>query len=104
MTNKEFQKHFENRVTMSRETLIEKAKEYASKIDRMHNFVRAGAILDCSREEACLSFAVKHFVSIQDMVKSGQPFSEITIEEKLGDMINYMILLEAMLLENSIKS
>ena len=104
MTNKDFQKHFEHRVLLSRETLIEKAKEYASKIDRMHNFVRAGAVLNCTREEACLAFAVKHFVSIQDMVNYKGPFSELVIQEKLGDMINYMILLEAMLLENSEKS
>ena len=60
-------------------------------------------------ERALIGMAVKHFVSIMDMVDevayarqslntSNLPKDKY-VEEKIGDMINYLILLEAMIKE-----
>jgi hypothetical protein len=41
--------------------------------------------------------ATKHLVSVMDMVESGDEYDPEYIYEKIGDMINYLILLEGLL-------
>jgi len=42
---------------------------------------------------------VKHLVSVFDLIEGRIPTSQEMIDEKIGDMINYLILLEAVLKE-----
>lgn len=83
-------------------TLILKGDEYSTQSDRLHNFTRAAmkrAASDgklYSREESIVWMSLKHEVSIEDIiqkVKNGELVSNQMIEEKLGDKINYDILL-----------
>jgi hypothetical protein len=39
----------------------------------------------------------KHLVSIKDIVSDNVPITDQLVSEKIGDVINYLILLEAML-------
>lgn len=39
----------------------------------------------------------KHLVSIKDIVADNKPVNPAVVSEKIGDIINYLILLEAML-------
>jgi len=92
----------ENRLKMIKKILVAKGAEYAPGADRLHNFNRAALILGRTREEALIGMWTKHLVSILDIVdsiKTKKP-SVALIEEKLGDAINYLILLEAMLKED----
>jgi len=87
------------RLDKIKSVLQAKGKEYVSGSDRYHNFNVAARVLGTSREEALLGMAVKHYVSILDIIEQPGRFSDEMIDEKIGDMINYLILLEGMLLE-----
>ena len=45
----------------------------------------------------------KHLVSIKDIVADNKPVDATVVSEKIGDVINYLILLEAMLNEQGEK-
>jgi hypothetical protein len=102
MTNKEFDVILEQRITLMRQVLQKKAGEYASLDDRLHNFKRAAQVLGTTSEKALLGMLVKHLVSLFDIVDSWQDkkCSIEMLDEKIGDTINYAILLEALLKES----
>lgn len=79
-------------------TLSVKAKEYVRGEDRLHNFNRGAEISGISRERVLHGFMLKHFISyldILDDIDKGKAPSDDLIDEKIGDIINYFILLEA---------
>lgn len=87
------------RCDLARETLMAKGREYSSETDRLHNFKRAGRVMNCTPEKALLGFLTKHLVSIFDMVDAldkGAPIDPKMKEEKLGDVCAYVILLDAL--------
>ena len=86
------------RLKSSKRVLGSKAKEYA-KGDRLYNFKRAAEILRKSPEDALLGMFMKHLVSVIDLVEGTLEASDHMIDEKIGDAINYLILLEAVLKE-----
>jgi hypothetical protein len=62
----------------------------------------AGLISGSTPEKALWGLAMKHLVSIVDIVdglEAGRVPAVALSDEKLGDMINYLILLEALLAE-----
>ena len=79
--------------------LLAKGKEYAKEGDRYHNFKVAARVLGTTQEKALLGMMIKHWVSILDIIEEPGNWSDEVIDEKIGDMINYLILLEGMLLE-----
>ena len=87
------------RLSKIKSVLLAKGKEYAKEGDRYHNFNVAARVLGSSREKALLGMMMKHYVSILDIIEKPCSFSDEMIDEKIGDMINYLILLEGMLLE-----
>ena len=100
MTNEMFKVMVDRRFEKCRETLIKKASEYApDDDDRLHNFNIGAAYLDCSAERYALNLLTKHLVSIRDMVASGY-WDEERIDEKIGDAMNYLLLLEAIMKED----
>lgn len=84
-------------------TLAYKAEEYATDKDRFHNFKVAGRIGNKTPEQALKGMMLKHEVSVQDMIGWSQTAPEkITralIDLKLGDNINYLLLLEGLFRE-----
>ena len=95
MNTVEFDEVVEFRIGKIKEILQEKAKEYASKDDdRLHNFNIAARVNNTTREKALWGMATKHFVSVMDMIDKEEIPSKYMIEEKIGDAINYLILLE----------
>ena len=100
MTNEAFQTILEGRIDAMRKTLASKAKEYAGPTDRLHNFKRAAGLLEGHPAEALQGMLVKHWVSIMDLVANAQSGLHVdVINEKLGDAVNYLVLLEAILKE-----
>ena len=97
----DFNKVIEHRLSECKRILIEKAKEYAKgDDDRMHNFNRAAQITDECREKALFGFFLKHLVSVMDIVDDMNKNpnyipAKPLVEEKCGDAINYLLLLEA---------
>lgn len=100
MSNDTFKGLVDRRFEKCRETLIKKASEYSpDDDDRLHNFNLGAAYLGCAAEWYALNLLTKHLVSIRDMVASGY-WDEETIDEKIGDAINYLLLLEAIMKED----
>ena len=77
--------------------LQSKADEYASDKSFSYNFERASKINNESPKKALWGMASKHLVSVIDMIESESKFDDDYIDEKIGDMINYLILLEGIL-------
>ena len=99
MTTEHFDRVIEYRLSECKRVLIEKAKEYAKgDDDRMHNFNRAAQVTGECREKALFGFFLKHLVSVMDIIdemnKNHMPNQDL-VEEKIGDSINYLLLLEA---------
>lgn len=113
MNQKEFEQILERRIGRIRITLESKNKEYASDSDKLHNFKRAGKMENCTPEKALVGMMAKHIVSLLDIVDYINDYEEgaleeiclgkgLTVgmlEEKIGDTVNYLILLEAMIKE-----
>lgn len=76
-----------------------KNAEYASTDDVFSNFKRAagGLSYHCKEEQVAWEYAVKHLQSLKDMIASNNPCSPETIDEKIGDVIAYMLLIKGML-------
>lgn len=105
MTNEEFETIKNGCIAEINRVLGNKAREYSSKQDRLHNFNEAKKIMRCNtREYALLGMLNKHTVSVTDLIlkyeKEGILPNENTLEEKIGNSINYLILLKACFLED----
>lgn len=104
MTPLMFRKVLEERLGKIRSVLDSKAGEYARGNDRLHNFKRVAEVKRITPAEACIDGFCKHLVSILDMVDDQAKGSAWTLaiwEEKIGDAINYLILLEALIKEDA---
>jgi len=99
MTREEFSKRVEKRIDLVRQTLLTKHKEYAKDDNVFRNFDEAagGFSLHSTSAEVLWSYMTKHLVSIKDIVAENKSADTAVISEKIGDVINYLILLEAML-------
>lgn len=101
MNNEDFEALIFKRKERISLILSSKAVEYA-RGDRLSNFKEAAEFLHCTPEKALLGFVTKHMIALRDFVEDlekGHCASGEQWDEKLGDIINYMILLEALLEE-----
>lgn len=103
MTHETFEKLLAQRLEKIKATLASKATEYAT-LDRLHNFSRAADITGETAAQVCIGFFVKHLVSLLDIVDETAEgnFAKLTrpiLDEKIGDAINYLILLEAIFVQ-----
>jgi hypothetical protein len=99
LSKQEFDKYFEKRIELTYSVLSGKQKEYGDgEKDILHNFNTGATIANLTREEVLDGFMLKHYISYRDIVNNiskGTLPSEELLEEKVGDMINYLILFEA---------
>lgn len=105
MTESEFDKIVEERISKIRYLLLVKGKEYRRNNDVFHNFNSAARVENITPQRALHGFMLKHFVSYQDMLTDldkGKNIDGAIIDEKLGDLIVYFILQEALLKEKAI--
>jgi len=105
MNSEEFKKVVDGCIENIKKVLESKSQEYSSKDDKLHNFVEATKIMRCKTKEfALLGMLNKHLVSIIDMVEKYEKYGilpdENMVEEKIGDGINYFVLLKACFLED----
>ena len=104
MKTNDFNKVVENRLDLIKTTLIQKAKEYADSENdnRLHNFDKGTLFTGKKREDVLLGFAMKHWISVTDILdnmdKGILPTKEF-LNEKLGDWTTYMVLLEASIID-----
>jgi len=93
----QFAQVLKERLRKIEEILGKKAEEYAKNNDRYHNFNVAARIGNTTPEKALLGMMMKHFVSVMDLIEDPESATFDLIDEKCGDLINYLILLEGML-------
>lgn len=82
--------------------LFSKSKEYASDVDRLANFKQPVSMMDSNPAEVCLWYDMKHVASLSKIVreiKDGQLPTQEMLEEKIGDYLNYGLLLYACIME-----
>lgn len=94
MQNKTFNDIVEARLGKIRETLSRKQAEYADDSERFKNFKDVASMEGQTCEQALLGMANKHWAVVHDWIKTGKIPNQTEVDEKLGDWINYMILLE----------
>jgi len=102
MNSKDFEKVIEKRVSKCYELLGVKAKEYATS-DRLHNFKVAAVLSGESPIKALGGMMKKHTVSVYDLIEAVNRGEDIPLEmwdEKIGDHINYLLLLWAAIVED----
>ena len=102
MNREEFDKIIEERINKIREVLLSKGKEYQRNDNVFHNFERGSNITGNSREKVMWGFALKHLISFMDILDDCEKYKYPSIElleEKVGDIINYLILEEASIKE-----
>jgi hypothetical protein len=127
MNSVEFNKIVKRRCELIETVLSKKEEEYATDNNRLHNFYVAAELLDCTPPEALMGMMSKHVYSVIDMLvangidpslfemlikdifrdskelsnkessKKGKALTFEHLDEKIGDTINYLILLEGML-------
>jgi len=98
----EFNKLVMTRLNKCEDVLCSKAKEYSTEEDSLHNFKVAGRARGMSAVKALDGMMTKHLVSMWDMIEqmdSDQSYvpSRELVSEKLGDMVNYILLLEGLI-------
>ena len=104
MTNEFADKLIEERLQKIKNTLQVKAKEYVRGDDRMHNFNVGSVINNSPREVVLHGFLLKHLISYFDMIDDisvGKIPTNEYVDEKIGDIINYLILLEMSIKEKN---
>ena len=94
------------RIGKIRDILIQKGNEYDTEEERFHSFNTAAKKYNKTPERIAHEWWTKHYVSFLDMLDAledkGPLRNRITsklIDDKIGDMINYLILIEGMLKE-----
>jgi hypothetical protein len=96
MTNEQFMIEVENSHNRSKKLLIKKEKEYSNGRDRLEQFHRAGAAQNIKPTEALMGMATKHFTAMADMVKNPLDYSLKEWDERITDLRNYTLLLDAL--------
>ena len=99
MDSEQFNNIVDQRLSSIKAVLGSKAKEYASE-DRLYNFKRAAEIQRTTPKQALFGMFAKHLISVMDIVEGRLNPTVDMIDEKIGDSINYLILLEAILKES----
>ena len=102
MTTNKFNEVISDRIQKCLDTLGVKANEYATD-DRLHNFKVAGEIQNCTPIKALGGMMCKHTVSVYDLINEFENGKKIPIDlwnEKIGDSINYLLLLTALIEES----
>ena len=101
MNTNDFNAIIHEQIDRCENTLCKKAEEYATE-DRLHNFKVAGSIQNCLPTTALAGMMCKHTVSVYDMIQGledGKRYPLDMWDEKIGDSINYLLLLSAMVRE-----
>ena len=102
MTYDKFMELLEERFNKTRETYSTKMIEYANVNDVFESFKKGvGFSFHDTPEGVDWEYACKHFESIKNIISKcpGEVPTDELLEEKIGDAINYLIILEGLIKE-----
>jgi hypothetical protein len=69
--------------------------------DALANFKRGGEAIDLDPKKVCWIFMNKHYQAITNYVKTGGKSESEPIGERIKDMINYLVLLQGIIVEET---
>jgi len=103
MNQTQFEKLVESTLQSCRNLLITKGFEYAGRIDRLANFKRGANLTRCTPLQVALIYLSKHYDALATYIEDsasgrGRARSE-PIEGRLDDLINYCLLMKALIIE-----
>jgi hypothetical protein len=103
MNQKEFTALVDQTISSTAALLVSKGEEYAGSTDRLANFKRGSALTGATPLQVAFIYASKHYDALatfvrKDGAKIPQQLSE-PIEGRLDDLINYCILMKAIISE-----
>jgi hypothetical protein len=103
MNRTDFEKLARETIESTAQLLITKGAEYAGDADRLANFKRGAGLIGVTPLQVALIYASKHFDAISTYVRNDaqgkmQILSE-PIEGRFDDLINYCILMKALVAE-----
>jgi hypothetical protein len=103
MNTAQFNRVLRERLEETQKRLGAKAAEYA-RGDRLSNFKAIAAAQKLSPEKVCMTLMSKHWTALTDAVNdlSGEPSmlaSPHFFDEKIGDIVAYLVLLDALIQE-----
>lgn len=93
-----FNEIVEKQIEHIRTTLIQKNKEYADTDNVHRNFIAAARKLGITPQKALQGMLIKHIVSVDDIIDGKTTYNNAMLDEKIGDIINYYVLLKALLI------
>lgn len=104
LTLEEFQELVERRAKLTWKVLVKKGKEYATTDRAMDSFhEQADMSMHSEPTSVAWELMVKHLYSVRRMIseyeETGQLPTDYMLDEKIGDAINYLILIEALFRE-----
>lgn len=102
MNSKDFEKLNEKKIKECLALMSVKSDEYATK-DVLHNFKVAGEVQGCTPIKALGGMMCKHTVSVYDLIRDFDAGKTIPLSiwnEKINDSINYLLLLNALIIED----
>jgi len=103
MNQEQFDQLLKNRLYTTRNTLSSKGEEYA-RGDRLSNFKKIASMTGVTPERALWQLVSKHIVALGDFINdldNGTTQPTDRWDEKYGDVVAYMCLLEALVVERS---
>jgi len=105
MLEQQFNENVMRRTDMYKQTLVSKSSEYSTDTDRLANFKQIATMFGDKYHslEILLILQAKHTQSLLllvDKVIAGEQVPQSIIDEKLGDHLNYDLLLENLLYDS----
>lgn len=102
MRNQKFNSAIQSQIDISSDLLFAKNSAYNEDGDRLGNFKTAAALAGHKDPKKALGgMMAKHTVSVYDMINSNFDYPVEVWTEKITDHINYLLLLKAMVVEES---
>ncbi len=103
MTNKELYELMDSIFSKAKEIAKAKGVDYTkNNIDALFNFKEGGREMDIDPKKVAYIFMKKHWAAIVSYIKTnGQSESE-PISERIKDLINYLVLLQALIVEGQV--
>ena len=109
MKIEEFNKAVKEQLLTCENMLLNKGREYApdaaetNDVDRLAHFKKAAALMGTTQKAALLGMLTKHLVSISDMCIDKNEYKRDRWIEKITDSINYLLILRAVVEEETEK-
>ena len=96
MTQERFNEIVEETLKKCTDLLVVKQAEYNLTADRFDSFKRGAGLTGWKPDQVLLGYLTKHLSSMIEMINSDKQFTREKVDEKLGDILNYILLLRGL--------